>query len=293
MDSVEVRPPAVAGQFYEADPKRLRDGIEKLLAEIPPRKGEGKLVRAVVMPHAGYVYSGPTAVKTLAQARGASYKRALVIAPSHRVGFEGLATAPYKALKTPLGDIPVDLESVELLRKSDSPYIREMLQAHAREHALEVELPILQALLPSMPVVPLICGQLSIEAARAIARELAPLWNRETLWMISSDFTHFGQSFGYIPFASNVQERLRDLDLGAVEEAASLDLEGFDSYVKRTGATICGESPIKVLLAAASAALAAGEPISGRLADYSNSGESTRDWSHCVGYAGIVFEESL
>lgn len=293
MGSVEVRPPAVAGQFYEADPERLREGIEKLLAKLPAREGTGKLVRAAILPHAGYVYSGATAVATLAQARGGSYKRAVVIAPSHRVGFEGLATAPYKALKTPLGEIPVDLEAQELLLSSGSPLVRQIVQAHAREHALEVELPLLQTLLPPMPVVPLICGQLSVESAEAAAQALAPLWRRDSLWLVSSDFTHYGESFGYVPFSSNVQERLRDLDLGAAEEAAALDLEGFDSYVRSSGATICGESPIKVLLAEASSAVKAGERLSGRIADYSSSGELTGDWSHCVGYAGLLFEESL
>lgn len=289
----EVRRPAVAGQFYEADPKRLRDGIEKLLAQVPASgDGRKRLVRAAVMPHAGYVYSGPTAVKTLAQARGGAYKRAVVIAPTHRVGFEGLATAPYKAYSTPLGEIPIDNEAMELLRKAECPYVRELVQAHAREHALEVELPILQTLLPPMPIVPLVCGQLSVEMARELAVALAPLWSHDSLWIISSDFTHYGASFGYVPFTSNVQNRLRELDLGAAEKAANLDLEGFADYVRATGATICGESPIKVLLAEASRAQASGERISGRMADYSSSGDSTGDWSHCVGYAGIVFEET-
>ena len=293
MNNVEIRPPAVAGQFYEADPKRLKESIEGFLAEIPPHKHDSsKVVRAIVMPHAGYAYSGPTAVKTMLQAKGGDYKRALVIAPSHRVAFEGLASARYKAYKTPLGEIPVDSEAAELIRGANCPYIRDILQAHAREHALEVELPILQTLLPAMPIVPFICGQITVDSAKIIATALAPLWNRETLWIISSDFTHFGASFGYMPFSSNIPNRLRELDLGAVEKVTAFDLAAFDDYVKSTGATICGESPIKVLLAAASDSLEAGAKLSARLADYSNSGESTGDWSHCVSYAGIVVEES-
>jgi MEMO1 family protein len=291
MPDSETRPPAVAGQFYDADPIKLKAGIEGLLEGLPKTKG-ASLVRAVILPHAGYVYSGPTAVKTLATAIGGNYGRAVVIAPSHRIGFEGLATAPYKALSTPLGDVPVDCDAMApLLDNDDCPFIRELRQAHAREHALEVELPLLQTILPPMPVVPLICGQLPFGIVNALAKALLPLWNRETLWVISSDFTHYGESFGYVPFRGNVEGKLRELDLAAVQRILEFDLEGFNSYIEATGATICGKSPIELLLAVAGKALASGERLSARLVDYSNSGESTGEWSHCVGYAGIAIEE--
>jgi len=291
--AAETRPPAVAGQFYDSNPEKLNALIEQYLAKAPAPAADGRRVRAVVMPHAGYVFSGRTAVATLAAARGATYKRALVIAPSHRVGFEGLATCSFKAFRTPLGDLQVDEEAVALIRASGCRLVMDIPQAHAKEHALEVELPMLQAMMPPMPIVPLVAGQLSIESAKAIAEVLKPLWTPDTLWIVSSDFTHYGQSFNYVPFNTDVPERLKALDLGAAERITDFDLEGFAEYLRRTGATICGESPIKILLALAAPAKAAGEKLSARVVDYSNSGELTNDWRHCVGYAGIAFEEKL
>ncbi len=293
MGNADVRAPYVAGQFYEAEPSKLRRGIEALLSSLPEGWGEkaGALTRAVILPHAGYVYSAPTAVKALAYARGRSYKRILLLAPSHRVPFAGLATASsFKIYRTPLGDMPVDAEAVDALLSSGCPYVREIPQAHAHEHSLEVELPLLQEMLPSSPIVPLICGQVDGEAAASLASALLPLWNRDTLWVVSSDFTHYGSSFGYLPFRRNVEEELRKLDLGAVAKIEAIDPEGFSNYVESTGATICGAAPIRVLLETASRS---GGRLSAKLADYSNSGSLTGDWSHCVGYAGIALSEGI
>jgi hypothetical protein len=250
-------------------------------------------VRAAILPHAGYVFSGAIAARTLALAQGFPYKRALVLAPSHRVAFEGLACAPYNVFRTPLGDIPVDGDALETLKASGSELVGELLQAHAKEHSLEVELPLLQELLPPMPIVPLVAGQLDVAAAQALADVLLPLWNPETLWIISSDFTHYGKAFDYMPFPeAKAKDGLRALDLAAADRIASLDLIGFSEYIKRTGATICGESPIKILLAEAALAKAGGAKLSCELACYANSGELTNDWSHCVGYAGMVLREN-
>jgi len=288
MGVSEVRQPCVAGQFYEADPSKLRRTVQRLAAELPALAATAPFPRALILPHAGYVYSAPTAVKALAAARGRSYKRILLLAPSHRVPFGGLASAPFKAYKTPLGEMPVDMEALKSLMASGCPFLREMPQAHSHEHSLEVELPLLQELLPPAPILPLICGHVGDEEASSLAAALKPLWSRETLWIVSSDFTHYGDSFGYVPFRKDVEESLRKLDLGAVSKIEALDPKGFSEYVESTGATICGAAPIRVMLELASRS---GERLSAKLADYSNSGALTGDWSHCVGYAGVVISE--
>ena len=285
-----IREPAVAGQFYDSNPKVLRNHIEQMLADCGSVKAKpGKYVQAVIVPHAGYVYSGKTAAKTLKAAGTSKYKRAIVISPSHSFPFKGLALSSYDAYKTPLGNIPVDKVLSNEIRSRKCRWINEMDEVHIPEHSLEVELPFLQVLLPELPILPIVCGHIDLDIAGSISENLYPFMNNETLWVVSSDFTHFGRQFGYRPFTEDIPEKLRELDIGAVEKIISLDCKGFSSYVEETGATICGANPIKVLLKTIEkASKNSGSAFVPELAAYTTSGELTGDYSHTVSYAGIV-----
>jgi hypothetical protein len=202
--------------------------------------------------------------------------------------FDGLALSSYESYRTPLGQLSVDRTAVGKLLRSESSFISEFNEAHIPEHALEVELPFIQTLFPDIEIVPMICGQISGESADELARVLAPLLVPENLWVISSDFTHFGLSFGYKPFSDKLPERLKDLDMGAVKPILDIDSEGFASYVEKTGATICGANPIRVLLRTMEK-VRSGKPLfKPELVAYTTSGELTGDYSHCVSYAGIA-----
>lgn len=286
--SENIREAAVAGQFYDANPEKLKQHIKKMLSGVS-ESSEHISVQALIVPHAGYVFSGMTAAKTFAASKENKYQKALIIAPSHQVPFTGLATSLYNVYKTPLGNVSVDMETIKKIEKSGSSVIKELTRAHSYEHSLEVQLPFLQTFFPGLPILPLICGQVNDEIAEDAANALHPCWNNETLWVISSDFTHFGRSFGYVPFTDNVAERLEDLDIGAVNTIEHLDYNGFCEYIERTGATICGNNPIKILLKTAELAVKRGEKIQAKLIEYTNSGKLTGDYSHCVGYAGIAF----
>ncbi|HBC87873.1 MAG TPA: AmmeMemoRadiSam system protein B [Lentisphaeria bacterium] len=284
-----VREPAVAGQFYDANPMKLKADVEKMLSSADTGKakaGYGK-VQAVIVPHAGYVYSGKTAAKTLKTAEGGDYKRAVVISPTHMFPFEGIVAASFKAYKTPLGNIEVDLDAVEKLLNSKTSYISEMTEAHIPEHSLEVELPFLQILFPDIKLIPFVCGQIETNSAGEIAEALSGLLVPENLWVISSDFTHFGRSFGYKPFSENIPEKLKELDMGAVDKITALDFRGFSSYIDRTRATICGANPIRILLKTIELVKKTGAVFEPELVEYTTSGEMTGDYSHCVSYAGI------
>ena len=285
-----VREPAVAGQFYDSDPESLRHQIEQMLAGGKSVTAEsGKYVQAVIVPHAGYVYSGKTAAKTLKTAGSFKYKRAIVISPSHSFPFKGLALSSYDAYRTPLGCIPVDKEMLKEIRSKKCRWISERDEVHIPEHSLEVELPFLQVLFPELPIVPIVCGNADLEVAGDISEVLYPFMNSETLWVVSSDFTHFGRQFGYRPFTEDIPEKLRELDTGAVEKIIRLDCSGFSDYVEETGATICGANPIKVLLKTIEkASKHAGSMFIPELVEYTTSGELTGDYSHTVSYAGIV-----
>ncbi len=290
-----VREPAVAGQFYESDPERLRLQIEQMLADGKSASPScGRYVQAVIVPHAGYAYSGKTAAKTLKLAGNFEYKRAVVISPSHSFHFKGLALSSHDAYRTPLGCIPIDKKPLNEILSKKCRWINEMDEVHIPEHSLEVELPFLQVLFPELPIVPIVCGHVDHEIAGDVSEVLYPFMDSKTLWVISSDFTHFGRQFGYRPFTENIPAKLRDLDTGAVKKIIRLDYTGFSDYVEETGATICGANPIKVLLKTIEKTSAcSGSAFTPELVEYTTSGELTGDYSHTVSYAGIVIYGAL
>ena len=286
MYSRKVRLATVAGKFYDRIPGQLRKNISSYLADIPEKDllPENANVQAVIVPHAGYAFSGKTAAKTFSIAARLAYKRIIVIAPSHYVGFTGLALPSYEACSTPLGDIAVDTKSIDKL--SNKNLIRND-NAHAHEHSLEVELPFIQTLFPKTPIMPFVCGHIDSNMAKDIAKTLLPFWNSETLWVISSDFTHYGHQFNYVPFTNDIPENLKKLDFGAIDRILDFDLPGFDEYIRKTRATICGRNPIMIMLAVAEMAKKR-EQLKAKLIDYTTSGELTGDYNHTVSYAGIV-----
>ncbi len=294
MNHSDARQPAVAGQFYEADGKRLEAELKEYFAKaendpavLKAAPENGWIARGIISPHAGYMFSGPTAAKTFqAAVSGAAFDRVVVLAPSHRVPFEGLAAPSHKAFHTPLGDIEVDRKALERVMEDGDGVCAILDEAHAYEHALEVQLPFIQTVLPDTPIVPLICGGLRPGMEQMAVKALSSLWGPGNLWVASSDFTHYGASFGYLPFSGpNLPEKLEKLDMGAVKTILALDRDAFDTYLAKTGATICGAAPIKTLLGAAKAS---GEEVQAKLVEYTNSGALTGDYSHCVGYAGIA-----
>ncbi len=276
--------PVVAGTWYPRDADALARDVDAMLDRAPvPAKAEEGTVVALIAPHAGYVYSGETAAHGFRRIRGARYERVLLLGPSHFARFRGAALPEGEVLRTPLGDVPIDIEAVEALR--ERPGFATVAGAFDREHCIEAELPFLQrALVPGWRAVPLLLGSGTTGAsAQSVADGLRALLGPGTLMVVSSDFTHYGAAFGYLPFQECVPEKLRELDLGAARLAEARDAEGFESYADRTGATICGRDAIGVLLrllpANATASLAA----------YDTSGRMTGDFGHSVSYATLVF----
>jgi MEMO1 family protein len=262
----EIRPPAVAGAFYPEAREVLSRDLAALL-EAAPLPPEAAVPKALIAPHAGYVYSGPiaaTAYARLAPARG-RIKRVVLLGPAHRVAIDGLALPGALGLSTPLGVVPVDREAVRSI--SSLPQVSESRVAHAREHSLEVHLPFLQAVLGPFAVVPLVVGRASPEQ---VAEVLDRLWGGdETLIVISSDLSH------YLSY----------------EEAQASDRETAHTILRRRPLLdhdqACGATPLNGLL---TVALRRGlEP---ELLDLRNSGDTAGDRSRVVGYASIAFFES-
>lgn len=275
-----VREPAVAGQFYPGRESELKSEIKEYLGKVPAQKVDGTIV-GLISPHAGYTYSGQTAAYGYKLLEGRAITRVIVLAPSHRVGFRGAALPGTDAYRTPLGIIPIDTQACAEL--GSQKLYSNLPQAHEHEHSLEVQLPFLQQVLGEFTLIPVIIGQTEVEDNKTIAAPLKKLLDGSTIIVASSDFTHYGYNFGYLPFRENIKENLEKLDLGAVERIEKMDAEGFAAYVERTGATICGHCPIGILLEALP------RNARGKLLKYETSGDVTGDYSHCVSYVSMVF----
>jgi MEMO1 family protein len=181
----KVRPPAAAGLFYAGDPRRLQASVAELIGAVEASTGVPP--KALIAPHAGYVYSGSVAAEAFARLRGGAHaiKRVVLIGPAHFVPLRGIAAPTVDAFETPLGRVPLDREALsaiaDLVVEADAP--------HAPEHSLEVELPFLQALLPSFSLVPLVIGHAT---ATDVAEVLRRLWGGpETVIVVSSDLSHY------------------------------------------------------------------------------------------------------
>src|SRR5712691_3375760 len=185
----DVRPPAVAQLFYPGDARSLADEVTSYLEQTQDTPLAPGFPKAVIVPHAGYIYSGPVAASAydlLRPARGI-VRRVVVLGPCHRVPVRGLALPGAGAFETPLGRVPVDCEAITSIRVM--PQVVESAATHAEEHALEVQLPFLQQVLGEFSLVPLVVGAVTPEK---VAEVIERLWGgAETLIVISSDLSHY------------------------------------------------------------------------------------------------------
>ena len=261
-----IRQPAVAGMFYPADPDELRQMVDGYLQEALARQDNlTEPPRAIIAPHAGFIYSGPVAAS--AYARLIPFRdrirRVVLLGPSHRVPFRGLATSSATHFQTPLGVIPVDRAAVEELEKRFPQVIR-LDEAHAMEHSLEVHLPFLQEALDSFVLVPLVVGDAT---AREVSEVLESLWgDPHTLFVISSDLSHYHD-----------YETARRLDAATAQAIEHLEPEaiGFDQA--------CGRIPVTGLLD-----LARRHGLHVQTLDLRNSGDTAGPRDQVVGYGAWV-----
>ena len=288
-----VRPAAVAGAFYPDDPKVLRHAVEQFLEKASPQVPENLKTlrpRALIVPHAGYEYSGQTAAYAYKLLQGKPKPaRIVVIGPSHRVYVKGVGVlGPYTHYETPLGRIKMDADACNQLLKSERFVSRAV--AHDKEHDLEVQLPFVQVLWPEPPpIVPIIVGELPGNDLKGFAKALAAVLDDDTLIIASSDFTHYGARFDFAPFGETpgkeLGEKIQKLDMGAVEFVDKLDGPGFLDYCDRTGATICGRVPIAVLLEV----LAGMKGVAGARLHYASSADVVGDGADRVSYYAHAF----
>ncbi len=256
-----IREPAVAGSFYPGATDDLTDTVSSLLDAVQNQPGPAP--KALIVPHAGYIYSGPTAAAGYATLQSWSdrYERVVLLGPCHRVPVLGLATSGADAFRTPLGDVPVDTDAIAAL---DLPVAE---AAHRYEHSLEVHLPFLQAVLGSFQVIPVVVG----DATHAeVANLLERLWGGpETLIVISSDLSHY--------LAYDVAQARDQRTCSAIEHFDPDQIDHEDA---------CGATPVGGLLVAAQH-----HGLQVKTVDLRNSGDTAGDKHHVVGYGAWVFVE--
>jgi AmmeMemoRadiSam system protein B len=260
-----VRPPAVAGTFYPADAGRLRAAVEGYLAAANRSRAAPK---AVIAPHAGYVYSGPVAGHAFAALGDVApgIRRAVVIGPAHYVPFRGIAVPSAAAFRTPLGDVPLDRAAIQGLRDLGQVHFADA--PHEAEHALEVELPFLQAVLGDFALVPLLVGEAT---AGEVAEVLDRLWaGPNTLIVISSDLSH------YKPYV-----RAKEHDAATAAAIERLDAASLGPR------DACGWLPVGGLLVAAGR-----RAIRVTRLDLRNSGDTAGPKDRVVGYGAWAFCEA-
>jgi AmmeMemoRadiSam system protein B len=278
-----IRKPVLSGTWYPADPTDLARTVDGFLAEADPAlKPAGRPLVAMV-PHAGFVYSGPTAGKLFGLLKDFPPQRVVIMAPNHRIGLNSIALSGASAFATPLGEVEVDQAASKQLAENESFDINEL--AHVEEHAVEIQLPLIQRTWPdsTVPIVPMLVPHLSDDLRTSAAAALASLAGPDTLILVSTDFTHYGVSYGYVPFTANLPAALEELDTGAILRILAADPEGLRKYGQDTGITMCG-------LEAAAIALKRGlEPgYEGALIDYTRSADRDGNYSLSVSYASIL-----
>ena len=258
---MSTRKPAVAGYFYEADPGRLQHHIDELLNAASAQSGV--LPEALIVPHAGYIYSGPTAARAYKclSADPGQVKRVLLIGPAHRVYVDGMAIPSVERFSTPLGDIPLDREVLD--RIGDLPGVEVSDEAHRQEHSLEVQLPFLQSVLGDFSLVPIVVGGGSAEQVASVIDAMAA--DVGTLLVISSDLSHFHE----------------------YHEAQRIDAATCERILARsttlTGDEACGARAINGLMASQTA-----RGLEIELLGACNSGDTAGTPDRVVGYAAFA-----
>lgn len=258
-----TRPPAVSGLFYPDDPVELRANIDGFIDRVSRRNRAPSPPVAMIVPHAGYIYSGAVAASAYAELRDwvSSYRRVVLIGPAHRVAFQGIALPDVEVFASPLAEMQLDLQAVQELLSL--PFVAQNECAHAAEHSLEVQLPFLQTVLADVLLVPLLVGDCTAEMLDA-ALELVV--DADTLVVVSSDLSH------YQPYAV----------------AQALDTETCASIVRGSPSIdhqhACGATAVNGL-----AIYAQRHHWSAELLDLRNSGDTAGSRDQVVGYASLVY----
>jgi hypothetical protein len=280
MTAVHASP--FSGSWYPEHAAELEGLLDTCWARSECRTGplvEGGL--GYVVPHAGPQYSGTVAAGVYRTLEKQQPERVVVLAFPHRGCLEGIAAPDTTAVATPLGEVQLDQEFAAAFPR--------VAEERVCDHSFEIQLPFLQKAVPRARIAVLYVDRLAAEERSAAAAALAAAYRPGTVFLASSDFTHYGRAFGFMPFPAdeNTPHKLRQLDDECADAAGSLDAALFLETLHRTGATVCGAGPIALLLE--TLRLLDGDNLYQARLDYQTSGEITGDYHHSVSYAALGY----
>jgi AmmeMemoRadiSam system protein B len=282
-----MREAKYAGMFYAAGELSLKKQIKECFLS---ERGPGALpakpmgpILAVIAPHAGYAYSGACAAWSYKAVAESDFPDLfIIIGPSHHGSASGISMGPFS---TPLGVVRVDQDFARKLIEKGT--IRENPETHENEHCIEVQLPFLQFIyekkIEKIKILPLLVSHdIDLKQLAVDLKEIIMDTGKKAVFIISSDFTHYGRNYGYLPFTEHVQKRIYDLDRQAIKYIEEMDPEGFLQFVDEKMMTVCGFLPIALLLMTIN-------PKKVILEHYYTSGDVTKDYKNSVSYASIIF----
>ena len=282
MSAVHISP--FSGTWYPAGAAELDRLLEERFERSRQRTGPFLYPDGLgfVVPHAGPEYSGVVAASVYRSLREQKPERIVLLAFPHHGDLSGAAVPRVREISTPLGSVPIDDFLPARFPRVD--------EGRVCDHSFEIQLPFLQKAAPDAKLCPLYVGRMDDANRRALAEALAAEWRPGTVFLASSDFTHYGRSFGFVPFPTDrrIAERLRQLDYECIEAAGTLDASWFLQTLAETGATVCGGAPISLMLAALRLIRPDGNLFQTTL-DYQTSGEIMGDYRHTVSYAGLGY----
>jgi AmmeMemoRadiSam system protein B/AmmeMemoRadiSam system protein A len=273
-----VREPAVAGTFYPGDPEALTEAIDLLLGRAAPKVEPDREIKALACPHAGYQYSGPVAAEAFACLKGRAVETVVLVGPDHYIGFEGIAIYPEGAFRTPLGDVDIDVDLVQLFLQGGVG-VRAAPEAHRREHSLEVQLPFLQRVLPKARIVPVLMGFRSRTNVETLANLLSrALDNPKVVLLASTDLSHY-----------HPREVARKLDGRVQELVRAFAPTSLWEDLREGRVEACGGDPLVSVMLGAGIAGAEGSMV----LRYADSADANGEVRSVVGYLSAAFYRGM
>lgn len=273
----------LAGTWYPAESGALITILNGIFEKADPNPLPDNII-GILLPHAGYAYSGETAAYAVKELKR-KYRTAVIIGPSHSMRMENTFSVPlYDNYETPLGKLSFDTDiAVKLLK---NPLFKNIPEALRNEHSVQMEVPLLQYMQRDIKIVFIIAGQCDFDTCENAAMYLKSIMSDDILLVVSSDFIHCGARFGYTPFQKNTPENLKTIDMKAFEFIKQFKAQEFMQYVEKSGATICGTVPI------ATAISALPENSKVHLMKYTDSGSVAGDISATVSYISAAWTGS-
>ena len=248
-----IRPASHLGSWYHNSPELLSQEINQYISNSKKLKNNG-YAKSIIVPHAGYRFSGPTMAQSYININPDNYNRVVILGPSHHSYFQGCGLTSFEKFATPFGEINVDIKYIKKLLTKKDIFFEVDKSIDINEHSIEMELTFLKYIFnqKDFSIIPIIVGDNNYETNKKIAEMLYELYkDKNTLFVISSDFCHWGRNFRYTYYNKNFEniwESIQDLDKQALDIIEEINSEKLEKYFKKTKNTICGRNPISISL---------------------------------------------